>query len=587
MGEPKAGIKIGLDTTDLERQIDKLNDTFKGSFGEIRAAWGLVGDIGGKIGEVAAAFAELASEAEEAARVQRQATALLVDTGRMQASELEALRALNDERERALGIDGDAQIELQTRLRLAGLTNAQIDEATRLSIGLASVTGGELASAMRAVEQAYDGNFKVLGRMGFEVQNVNDLHRLAGDLYRNAEAEASTYGGQVRRLEESYGHLREQLGSLVSESPTVKDALGDTADGVRSIGDAIETIRTPFEWYLQGLAKVVEAWRYMLGFGDLQQRFRDAILPNLGDLGGGAEAAVGAVGGEQIARSSPRFRSTRLQSPGRSASASGVAPGARSAPSASDLAMDDAMARMLADESFVVPSTSNAAFFSEPFFPASVDGRMLTDDGGAMRDALRTQYEETMGMSQGVREELAQLASAGIGAFSDSLSSLFTALAEGSDSTQGLGRFFGGLISMMGTMLIQLGTAAIMAGALGTAVPLFAGLAGPQAVAIGGVLVAGGIGMKAVGALLGGGAGAGGSSAPAAPRASSQGLLRPRSDGSALGAGSLSNAAAPTIYNLNFNAPIMGSPRSTVRAFEQTIREGLLSPSRPFRGFGR
>lgn len=583
MAEPRAGIKIGLDTTDLERQIDKLNDTFKGSFGELRAAWGLVGDIGGTIAEVAEAFAELASEAEEAARVQRQATTLLVDTGRMQASELEALRALNDERERALGIDGDAQIELQTRLRLAGVHNEQLDEATRLSIGLAAVTGQDLASAMRAVEQAYDGNFKLLNRLGFEVRDANELHGLSAQLYKAAEAEATTYGGQVQRLEESFGHLREQLGSLVSESPTVKDALGQTADGVRSIGDAIDTIRTPFEWYLQGLAKLVDAWKFFLGLSDLQSRIRAAILPNLDDLSltsADIGAALGVGDGEQIARSSPRFRSSRLRGPGRTAPASGPASRGRAAPSASDLAMDDAMARMLSDESFAAPSTTNGAFFSDPFFPAGADGQTTTDDGGAMRDALRTQYEETMGMSKGLREELAQLASTGINTLADGLSSLFVALAEGSDSTQSLGRFFGGLISMLGTMLIQLGTAAIMAGALGTAVPLFAGLAGPQAVAIGGVLVAGGIGMKAVGALLGGGGGAGGSSAPAVPRASGPGPTRPRNDGSTLGPGSLNNSAAPVVYNLNFNAPIMGSPRSTARAFRDTLREGDLRPTR-------
>lgn len=601
MAEPQAGIKIRLDTQELERQIEKLNDTFRGSFGEIRAAWELVGDLGRGIASMAQAVGELAAEADEAARASRQANELLVEQGRMRRDELEALEALNDARERALGISGEEQLELQTRLRLSGLSNDQLEEATRLSIGLASVTGGDLASSLRAVTQAYEGNFKLLERMGFQVESLNDLHLLSADLYKAAEAEAATYGGKVQRLNENFGHLREQLGSLISESPTVKDALGQTADGVRSIGDAIDTIRTPFEWYLQGLAKVVDAWRTLLGFGDLQQKIRSALLPNLSDL----SLTAGDVGSALGVQSKPwwaglppmedsdddkvpgedndtkrRWRELQIKWAAKSKTSRTGRPTEKREETLLDREMDAAMARMLGDESFAAPSSSNAAFFSDPFFPEPGRG-FVTDDAGEMRDALKTQYEETMGMSRAVREELVSLASTGIQGLAEGLSGLFVALAEGADGLSSLGAFFGGLISMLGSMLIQLGTAAVLAGALGTAVPLFAGLAGPQAVALGGVLIAGGIVMKGVGSLLGGGSTPGGSggSAPSIPSTSRPSSSR-RSDGSQLGPGGLNNAGGTVVYNMEFNAPIVGSPQGTARAFRDVLRRGDLRPAR-------
>lgn len=92
-----------------------------------------------------------------------------------------------------------------------------------------------------------------------------------------------------------------------------------------------------------------------------------------------------------------------------------------------------------------------------------------------------------------------------------SFSSMIASVADGSKSVlDALGGFVGGIITQLGMMLIQLGTAAVLANALAV-IPIFAGLVGPPGVGVAAGLaaIAAGAAMVGLGSAIGGAVSAG------------------------------------------------------------------------------
>lgn len=596
-GEPKASIKIGLDTKDLEAAIKKMNDDIKGSFTELSSIYNLVSGAAsvayGAITRVASAIAEVAAEAEAAAKVQRQANVLLVEQGRLHKDELSSLNALNDARERALGVSADDQLQLQTRLKLAGVHNDQLDAATRLTIGLSSVTGNDLMSSMRAVEQAYDGNFKALAKLGFEVKNFADLQQLEGDLYKNAAAEAGTYSGQLARVGEALGHVQEQLGGVIVESNGVKDSMGLAADGTFAFGDALEFLKPIATWYLDWTIKFN---RYMLGIGDYQLKAKkwvaeQVVAPftsdkqlidyasiddrpsmTLADYESMPQSADGP-GPSLWDKAKQRLAERRAKN--RKADATGLSDAAQAI--LAGPSFEDEKAQILAERKTAAYQRQAEALRDLGQFFDDYNRNLDLEEDALLR-AARAEDSHADALD-GLKESLGSNV---LGQFADGLGNVFAALASGVDAGDTLKAFFGDLISMLGTMLIQLGTAAVLAGALGSAVPLFAGLAGPQAVALGGALIAGGIAMKGVGGALGGSSGGGGdASTPSVQRAAfagqpGAGSRRPMGGDLPAGVG-WNNAGGDTYVKVEFNRPVT-DPRGVARELRDFLRRGDLKP---------
>jgi hypothetical protein len=175
----------------------------------------------------------------------------------------------------------------------------------------------------------------------------------------------------------------------------------------------------------------------------------------------------------------------------------------------------------------------------------------------------------------------------------DGMSSIMTeaivSVADGSKSVlEALGGMVGGIITMLGTMMIQLGTAALAASAL-SAIPIFAGLVGPPGVGVGVALaaIAVGAGLVAVGSAIGGaasagskpsaasrgGAGAGGSNKGHGTPTTGQAFGGSRIPG--LGSyNPMATGGGDVTYQINFNGPMGGSPRAIARAVQDTLDSG-------------
>lgn len=157
----------------------------------------------------------------------------------------------------------------------------------------------------------------------------------------------------------------------------------------------------------------------------------------------------------------------------------------------------------------------------------------------------------------------------------------------------------GGLLTTIGQTLIQLGTAATLAGTLGTVIPLFAApTGGPVGVAAGVAAIAGGVALVAAGAALGG-SGSGGRQSVAGPagvasRANlgfaaqdfNAGLERPATPfdiarpQQGLGFTPQDASGKGTVYNINFSQGfIVGSPARVAREIQAAMSGPGLAPT--------
>lgn len=168
-----------------------------------------------------------------------------------------------------------------------------------------------------------------------------------------------------------------------------------------------------------------------------------------------------------------------------------------------------------------------------------------------------------------------EFGSIALSGFSNAIASVTQALAEGNADAGDVAKALtGGVISALGNLLIQLGTAAVLAGGIGTVVPFLAPLTGgPGGIALGlGAIAAGSI-MVGLGGALGhsagpsaarvGGAGANGRSGFAAPE------QRGFSAGFGQGGGPVTN-----ITNVSVRGLIVGSDRALAREIDRIRRAG-------------
>jgi hypothetical protein len=126
------------------------------------------------------------------------------------------------------------------------------------------------------------------------------------------------------------------------------------------------------------------------------------------------------------------------------------------------------------------------------------------------------------------------------------------------------GRFFGGIISSMGTMLIQLGTAGLLAATLGSLVPALAPVTGgPAGLGASLAAIAGGVAMVGVGTAMGGASASSSAASSASSRASSatgsrggSGFFADRGSAPSFSAADEAGSAQPAIVNVVFNRPV-------------------------------
>lgn len=518
----------GRELDDGLRSINQSINDLRGSFTELNSALELgakvIGGLTKVIGTVVGVTAQWTKASINAQESQLRLAAV---TG----SSFKALQQYNSELQRKLGIDDDDLAATQTKLRAMGVQTAELERATRATIGFADATGKDLLAATRTVAQAF--------RKGGD-----EVARLEG-LFKVSEATASTFGGELRRLNTLWGEMEETLGDAVTKSSAFRDAMQASSVALTSFINIFGSeegqllIDGFFRKIAGGIAAAINAFlglrslisNVAAGETDIQRALRQSAASTHDKLRefGLPEWAANIIAKKNVQQGDQGF----------------VGPPALV--TAFDAATD--AAQRFADALTAI-ATGKPTLLEPPKFSSGGGGggggsknkppldrslpfglqpgdRAATPDAPSnhfqdasdLADSFDLLIKETNKKARDWKDDLEQAAVAGVQALGGLITGAVQAVVSGSETLLGaVGKLFGGLMVQMGTFLIQIGTVGVLAGALGTVIPALKAITGGElGVALGLAAVAGGVLMVAAGTALGG-SGGGGRSGPTSAR---------------------------------------------------------------------
>tara|TARA_Y100000310_G_scaffold235720_1_gene238881 strand:+ start:1042 stop:2874 length:1833 start_codon:yes stop_codon:yes gene_type:complete len=599
---PPINIPVRLDKGQAVQDGRDLSKSLVSSLGPVAAAAAAVAVAYKAISAATRVAIDTAKRAVAAAKVQEEAehklAAAMKARGEFTQAALEANKKLADQIQRQTAIGDDEIIRLQAQLKLQGVSNAEMERAVKNTIGLAEVTGSNLQSAARQVTRAMNGEVSVLKRAGIEAANVTEANKKLAEAYSVAATHTETYAGKTELLGGLWGDLSETWGFAITQSPAVLaavDALNnvvveligyfDSPAGREAINGFFTAILDNAASALEAFAGMVAAMRDLRGNKDpriqreeflatfppidrrvmaqghaavarvmrSRTKIANKMFPKTGaelaqDAADEARAAALRGAGGGTFKPSPLRRRRRPRPPG------GSAPG-------------PAMA--------AIGGTSGG--FGSAFFGMGVN-EAVAGVAGEMQnrvEATKLWQDEEKRLYQDHFAGLTSVVGAAGGALSGGLANLMggmaTAIGSGREAVLGsAAEIVGGLVSSMGQMLVQLGTASLVMGAL-SFIPGLNFVTGPPgaALAVGGIALGTGLVMMGVGAAMGGGGGP----APARPRVPSA----PRAPSSAAptgGGGFIGGqqSMGSRVVNVFFNNALPGSERMIWREVQRIER---------------
>jgi hypothetical protein len=148
-----------------------------------------------------------------------------------------------------LSIYGDeAVIAVQSVLAsMGGLSGPIMEDAVSATLNLAATWGMDLNAAAMQVAKAAGGYTSALSRYGVQLDKalpesekfakaLEIINSKMGGAY---QAQADTYTGRIRQLQNAWGDFLEKLGDFVVKSPEVQAALRIFAEMVRDLSGAV------------------------------------------------------------------------------------------------------------------------------------------------------------------------------------------------------------------------------------------------------------------------------------------------------------------------------------------------------------
>ena len=259
-------ITVTLDGKAATEAAKRLDDEVRKLGGGAGAAGKEAGILGGKISGLLPTFtaASIAADvirsgfhllknelkttiaaAIEAENVDRALESALQITGQAAGGAAKHFKDYASALQKKTVYDDEAIKSAQALMIQMGLSVSVMDEATRATVGLASVFHMDLEAAARAVAQGFEGNYRTLGMLIPQVRTATtDAEKHAAmiqglaDYYGRATAEVGTFGGQLKQAKSAWGELKETIGKVVTESGIVNSFLKDTTAYLQSLDTA-------------------------------------------------------------------------------------------------------------------------------------------------------------------------------------------------------------------------------------------------------------------------------------------------------------------------------------------------------------
>jgi hypothetical protein len=265
---------------DARREVDGFGGSLKNKLGPAFIA----------AGAAAGAFAvKLAVDGVKAAMEDQAAVAALATTldNLKLSHDTEEIEAFIYELERAYGVADTELRPAYDRLVRSTKDTEEANRALKIAMDISASTGKSLETVTDALGRAYDGNTVSLGRLGLGIDktalasmSLDDImSTLAATFAGQADANAQTFEGQLRRLTTATDNLKEAFGAGLLES------LGDTDRTTQSLVDAMEKLEVIIKRTGETVGDTASFYADLVGlasdmtqsFGVSEQGFNDFV----------------------------------------------------------------------------------------------------------------------------------------------------------------------------------------------------------------------------------------------------------------------------------------------------------------------
>ncbi len=292
-------------TVYLAADLKKFNSGMKDAQGSVQGFGGtLKNNLGPALiaaGAAAGAFAlKLGVDGVKAAMEDEKAVAALSATlqNLNLAHDTDAIEAYIYELERAYGIADTELRPAYDRLVRSTKDTQEANRALKIAMDISAGTGKSLQTIVDNLGRAYDGNVEGLSRLGLGIDRTalktmsfdEVLGTLASTFAGQADANAKTFEGQMRRLETASDNLKEAFGA------GLLGALGDTDDKTQDLVESMEELEPIIKEVGESFGESFNDVIYVVGLlTDLKDRVDDASQ-SLSGLSGVLDTVGGAAG---------------------------------------------------------------------------------------------------------------------------------------------------------------------------------------------------------------------------------------------------------------------------------------------------
>ena len=261
-------VEMGLGIARLETDMNKATNRINAFTKNVDSAFKTVGfSIAGyfTFSGVVSAIQSVTAEAAEQQRVIRELRVTLESQGYVVQQILPVYQEWAEAIRQTTVYSDEEAMSAMKFLTIMGIAPAKMQAATRVALDLATAMGMDLEKASQLVGQAMNGQFRALGRLIPELKNLKGAALDSANVFAiiekrigpQAQAEADSYGGQVKRLKNEFGELKEEIGN------GLVPVLTDWATGMRLILSSIRefyngTSQATNEMELRSIQRVID-----------------------------------------------------------------------------------------------------------------------------------------------------------------------------------------------------------------------------------------------------------------------------------------------------------------------------------------
>jgi hypothetical protein len=465
---------------------DKVSDSF--SFSKLVSAQvigqAVVGGIKAATNVMTDFFQNSIKESAQAADELNRFNNALRLSGTYSKENSEAFQAFASSMQQVTTFTDDAILSagslLATYTKLSG---QGLQNATKAALDFSAATGKDLSTSVMLLSKAINGQGENLRMYGITIGETESksarlssiISQINNNMGGSAASMVSTYTGAMARASNMYGEILESTGKLVTSSPTVISSINTMADGFKKIADRIadgdfKNLSSYIDGIARAMANIPSAAEkgasaldsFVGGANNVKSFITDAFGKVVGGIGAGIGGLMG--GGAQGAAIGTIIQAAF------SPDAKVIMDGQQRASDVLNMIMSTAIANANAN------AQANPAVV-----PVTVDATMML----VMSETIKQKTKEMADTATADAQRIgAAFYSAMAGGVVKATKVMTQAFIKGQGSIKGFGKAFIGII---GNIATQTGQTLIMTG---IGIDALKGLQGGLAIAAGIALVA-------------------------------------------------------------------------------------------------